>query len=169
MCGLKCENRCSRTYILKGFQIFYLVGCFVMDMWLWLVFRGGKEGIFLMFCCRQELVLVSSRWLWESCLCLLVAICTRIRCWMPSSCIWKKDYGCGFFVLWCPPLHRCLTELFVFTVALYMMFLYRHLFGRGHVLLTLQLHWLEGCGVLLVDAIFCCVFIIFCAILFVQL
>ena len=39
-----------------------------------------------------------------------------------------------------------------------MMFLYRHLFGRGHVLLTLQLHWLEECGVLLVDMIFFVVF-----------
>ena len=61
-----------------------------------------------MFCCWQVLVLVSPRWLWERCLCLLVVIFTRIRrYWMRSSCIWKKDYGCGFFVLWCPPLYRC--------------------------------------------------------------
>ena len=44
--------------------------------------------------------------------------------------------------------------LFVFTVALYMTFLYRHFSGCGHVHLTLQLHWLERCVVLLVDAIF---------------
>ena len=37
-----------------------------------------------------------------------------------------------------------------------MMFLYRHFPGREHVLLTLQLHWLEGCVVLLVDAISFC-------------
>ena len=35
-------------------------------------------------------------------------------------------------------------ELFVFTMALYMTFSYRHFPGRGHVLLTLQSHWLEG-------------------------
>ena len=29
--GSKCE-RCSGAYILKGLQIFYLVGCFVMGM-----------------------------------------------------------------------------------------------------------------------------------------
>ena len=33
-------------------------------------------------------------------------------------------------------------KCFFFTVALYMVFVYRHLFGRGHVILTLQLHWL---------------------------
>ena len=60
-----------------------------------------QKGIFLMFYCRQVLVLVSPRWLWERCLCLLVAI------WMCSSYFWKKDHGCGFFVLWCPPLHQC--------------------------------------------------------------
>ena len=54
------------------------------------------------------LVLVSPMWLREWCLYLLVVICTRIRrCWIRSSCIWKKDYGCGFFVLWCSPLHWC--------------------------------------------------------------
>ena len=37
------------------------------------------------------------------------------------------------------------------------------------MLLTLQLYWLEGCVILLVDAIFLlCIFII-CAMLFVQL
>ena len=57
------EGVCSRAYILKGFQIFYLVGCFVMSrLWL-LIFRGDKEAIFFMFCCRQVLVLVSPRWL----------------------------------------------------------------------------------------------------------
>ena len=71
-------------------------------------FSWRQRRYFFMFCCRQVLVLVYPRWLWERCLCLLVAICTRIRwCWMRSPYIWKKDYGCGFFVLWCPPLHRC--------------------------------------------------------------
>ena len=59
--------------------------------------------------------------------------------------------------------------MFVLTVALYMTFLYRHLSGREHVLLTLQLHWLEGRVVLLVDAIFLLCFFIICAMLFVQL
>ena len=67
--------------VWEDFRFFYLGGCFVMDMWWWLIFRGDKEGIFLMFCCRQWLVLVSPRWLWERCLCLLVAICTKIRRW----------------------------------------------------------------------------------------
>ena len=71
-------------------------------------FSWRQRRHFFIFCCRQVLVLVSPRWLWEICLCFLVAICKRIRrCWMRSSCIWKKDYGCGFFVLWRPPLHRC--------------------------------------------------------------
>ena len=43
-----------------------------------------------------------------------------------------------------------MTELFVFTVALYMTFLYWHFSGRGHVLFTLQLH----CVVLLTNVIF---------------
>ena len=37
---------------------------------------------------------------------------------------------------------RCTDDGVVFTVALYMVFVYWHLLGRGHVLLTLQLHWL---------------------------
>ena len=31
MDGSVKEGVCSRAYILKGFQIFYFVGCFVMD------------------------------------------------------------------------------------------------------------------------------------------
>ena len=49
------EGVCSRAYILKEFQTFYLVGCFVMDLWWWLIFRRGKGGIFWCFvlgrCC----------------------------------------------------------------------------------------------------------------------
>ena len=55
---------------------------------------------------------------------------------------------------------RCTDVVFdgivCFSVALYMVFVYRHLFGRGHVLLTLQL-------------IFLLCFFIICAMLFVQL
>ena len=52
------------AYILKGFQFFfYLVGCFFMGRLWWLFFHGSKVSIFLMFCCRQMLVLVSPRWL----------------------------------------------------------------------------------------------------------
>ena len=48
-----------------------------------------------------------------------------------------------------------------------MMFLYRHLFGRGHALLTLQLHRLEEWVVLLVDAIFLlCLFNYLCHVVF---
>ncbi len=43
-------------------------------------------------------------------------------------------------------------------VALFITFLYLHFPSRGHVFLTLQLHWLEGCVVLLIDAIFYCGF-----------
>ena len=90
----------------KDFR-FFISRCFVMERWWWLIFRGEKKAFF-MFCCWHVLVLVSPRWLWERCLCLLVAICSRIRrFWMRSSCIWKKDYCCGFVVLWSPPLHRC--------------------------------------------------------------
>ena len=35
---------------------------------------------------------------------------------------------------------RCTDVVFDRVVCFY--FVYRHLFGRGHVLLTLQLHWL---------------------------
>ena len=47
MNGSKCERRCLFSRLqLKGFQIFYLVGRFVMGMLWWLIFRGDKEGIF---------------------------------------------------------------------------------------------------------------------------
>ena len=96
------EGIWSCAYILKGFQIFYLVGCFVMGRLWWLILREGKGGIFLMFCYRQVLVLVSPRWLLERCLCLLGAMCTTIRrCWVSSFCLWKKVYVCKFSVLWC--------------------------------------------------------------------
>ena len=71
------EGVCFRAYILRGFQIFYLVGCLMTANFSW-----RQRRHFFMFCCSQVLVLVSPRWLWERCLCLLVAICTRIRrCW----------------------------------------------------------------------------------------
>ena len=50
--GVMCMDRsvregvCFCAYILKGFQIFYLVGCFVMGRLWWLIFHGDKEGIF---------------------------------------------------------------------------------------------------------------------------
>ena len=41
--GSKSERSvCSRAYILRGFQTFYLVGCFVMGRLWWLIFRGGN-------------------------------------------------------------------------------------------------------------------------------
>ena len=49
----------------------------------------------------------------------------------------------------------------VFTVALYITFLYRHFPSREHEFLTLQLHWLEGCVVLLRDAILLVWFLLF--------
>ena len=39
----------SHAYMLKGFQIFYLVDCFVMGTLWWLIFHGGKGGIFYVF------------------------------------------------------------------------------------------------------------------------
>ena len=152
------------AYILRGFQIFYLGGYFVMDMWWWLIFRGDNEGIFWMFCCRQVLVLVSPRWLWERCWCLLVAICTRIRrCWMRSFYIWKKDYGCGFFVLWCPPLHRCS----VWWSCLFLLWLYIWCLYIGIYLVGGMCFWpynCIGCKVVMycwLMRFFCCVFLLF--------
>ena len=105
--GLKWERRC--LFISQHFERisdFYLGGCFVMDMWWWLIFRGDKEDIFWMFYCRQVLVLVSPRWLLERCLCLLVAICTmKRRCWMRSFYIvtansLKSQNGTLFSHVW---------------------------------------------------------------------
>ena len=149
------EGVCSHAYILKGFQIFYFVGCFVIGRLWWLIFHGGKGGIFLMICCRQVLVLVISQVIFGEMFVILGAICMRIRrYWMSSFCFWKKVYGCKFSVLWCPPLHWCNVWQSRLFLTLYIMFLYRHLPSRGHVLLTLQWHWLEGCVVLLMDVIF---------------
>ena len=44
------EGASSRFYILKGFQIFYLVGCFVMANFSW-----RQRRHLLMFCCRHVL------------------------------------------------------------------------------------------------------------------
>ena len=57
------DSVCSHAYILEGFQIFYLVGCFVMGRLWWLFFVEAKDTFFFMFCCRHMLALVSLRWL----------------------------------------------------------------------------------------------------------
>ena len=98
---LKCERRCLFSCLHFErisdflFSRVFCDGSVMMGNFSW---RQRRHSF--MFYCRQVLVLVTPRWLWERCLCLLVAICTRIRrYWMRSSCIRKKDYGCGFFVL----------------------------------------------------------------------
>ena len=107
--GSKCERRslfsCLHFERISNF-LFSTVFCDGRVMMA--NFSWRQRTHFLMFCCRQVLVLVSLRWLWKRCLCLLVAICARIRrYWMHSSSFWKKDYGCEFFVLGYPLLHRC--------------------------------------------------------------
>ena len=143
---------CSRAYIWKDFRFFYLVWCFVMYRLWWVIFHGGKEGIFFMLCCRQVLFLVSPRWLSERRLCLLDAICTRIRrYWMSSFCFWKKVYGCKFSVLWCPPLHWCnVWRSFCFYCGFVYNVFILAFSGRGHVFLTLQFHCctVDGCDFL---------------------
>ena len=63
---------------------FYLVRCFVLDMWWWLIFVETKKAFF-MFCCRQVLVLVSPRWLWERCLCIypFIILLHKYHLWGP--------------------------------------------------------------------------------------
>ena len=132
-------------------------------------FSWRQRRHFFMFCCRQVLVLVSPRWLWKGCLCLFVAICTRIRrCWMRSSYIWKKDYGCGFFVLWCPPLHQCN----VWRSWLFLLWLYIWCFYIGIYLVGSMCFWPYNCiGWRVV--VYCWwmrfLFLIICAMLFVKL
>ena len=134
-------------------------------------FSWMQRRHFLMLCCRQVIVLVSPWWLWERCLCLLGAIYTRIKSyWMSSFYLWKKVYDCKFFVLWCSPLHRFnVWRSCSFLQWLHIQRFCIGIFLVGGMFLTLQLNWLEGCVVLLMDAIFYCFFYFIWDVLFVQL
>ena len=84
----------------KNFSFFLFSSVFCDGYVMMANFSWRQRRYFLMLWCRQVLVWVSPRWLWERCLCILGAICIRIkRCWMRSFCFWKKVYDCKFLVL----------------------------------------------------------------------
>ena len=59
---LKCERRCSFSCLhFERISDFLFRKVFCDGYVIWLIFHGNKEGIFLIFCCRQILVLVYPR------------------------------------------------------------------------------------------------------------
>ena len=121
-----------------------------------LISYGGKKAIFMSFC-WWVLVLVFPMWREVRCLRPFGARRVLIKnCKWDIFC-WRRKYYYILFVLWYPPLPLYIVWLSCWLLRwLCTQDFFWQFPCRGHVSLSLQLHWFLVCVLLRRVSIFCC-------------